>query len=83
MPNTAPPQSPRTAPKGLSRPARIRDLEAAARELAAEYETWLAALPANLAESETADQLTETIEQLTDIADSLDAIDPPRIGRPI
>lgn len=82
MPNTAPHKGPRTAPRGRSRPARIRDLEAAVRELAAEYENWLNALPANLAESEFADQLAEVIEQLTDIADGLDAIEPPRIGRP-
>lgn len=82
MPNTAPPRSPRTASKGRSRPARIRDLEAAVRELVAEYENWLNALPANLAESELAEQLAEVIEQLTDIADGLDAIEPPRIGRP-
>ena len=82
MPNTATPRNPRTASKSRSRPARIRDIEAAVRELVAEYENWLNALPANLAESEFAEQLAEVIEQLTDIADSLDAIEPPRIGRP-
>lgn len=82
MPNTATPKSPPAAPRGRSRPARIRDLEVAARKLATEYETWLAAMPDNLAESATAEQLAEAIEQLTDIADSLDAIEPPRIGRP-
>ena len=82
MPNTAPHKNPRTLSKGCSRPARIRDLEAAVRELVTEYEHWLNALPANLAETELAEQLAEVIEQLTDIADGLDAIEPPRIGRP-
>lgn len=64
----------------LSRPARIHDLEAATRELIVEYQRWLDALPENLAESEMAEQLSGTIEQLEDVAEGLAAIDPPVIG---
>lgn len=75
MPNTSTPSRGR-----LSRPARIHDLEAATRELAIEYQDWLEALPANLAEGEMADQLYQTIEQLEEIAEGLAAIEPPVIG---
>lgn len=64
----------------LSRPARIHDLEAATRELADEYQSWLDALPENLAEAEIAGELSATIEQLEEIADGFAAIDPPVIG---
>lgn len=64
----------------LSRPARIADLEAAAMELAEEYQRWLDALPENLADGEMGAHLTETIEQLEEIAEALAAISPPRVG---
>lgn len=68
-------------PRGrLSRPARIADLEAATKELAVEYQEWLDAIPANLAEGDTGDQLSAAIEQLEEIADALAAIDPPVVG---
>lgn len=73
--------STKTPPRGrLSRPARIADLEAAARELVEEYQGWLDALPENLAEGDTGDQLSTTIEQLEAIADALSDIDPPVVG---
>lgn len=61
----------------LSRPARIRDLEAAARELAAEYRHWLGALPANMV-----DDLARAIEQIEEVADDLANIDPPTCRPP-
>lgn len=82
-PISARPKNQPTTPRKRTRPARIRDLEVAARQLAGEYEAWLAALPDNLAAGEMADQLAEAIEQLTDIADSLGAMDPPRIRRQV
>lgn len=69
-----------TGRRGLSRPARLQDLEAATRELATEYQGWLDALPENLADGEMADRLAETVEQLEEIAEVLAAIDPPVIG---
>ena len=64
----------------LSRPARIADLEAAARELVDEYQRWLDALPENLADGEMGEHLSATIEQLEEIAEALAAIDPPVVG---
>lgn len=68
-------------PRPLSRPARIAALARAAHELAGEYQAWRDALPANLAESPMADELEQVSEQLQAIADELDNLEPPRIGR--
>lgn len=68
-------------PKPLSRPARLAAIEAALRELATEYGSWLGALPTNLAESQLAEQLSEIAESLDAIADEVGALEPPRIGR--
>jgi hypothetical protein len=80
MPNSLAPPRPRRG--RLSRPARIQDLEAAARELAAEYQGWCDALPENQADGEMANHLAETVEQLEEIADALADIEPPVIGAP-
>ena len=82
MPNSSTANRARPARGRLSRPARIQDLEAATRELATEYQAWLDALPDNQAESEMAEHLAQTIEQLEEIADALADIDPPTIGTP-
>ena len=75
--------STKTPPRGrLSRPARIADLGAAARELADDYQRWLDALPENLAEAGMGDDLSTAIEQLEEIAEALAAIEPPRVGGP-
>lgn len=68
-------------PKRPSRTARLAAIEAALRELAVEYGTWLEALPDNLAESQLADQLSEIAERLDAIADEVGELEPPRIGR--
>jgi len=74
--------APRQAePKRPSRPARLAAIEAALRELAVEYSTWLEAMPGNLAESPLAEQLSEMTESLDAIADEVSELDPPRIGR--
>ena len=65
------------ARRSPSRPARLAALLAAAQQLQAEYEHWLAALPDSLAESPIADRLTETVEQLQTAAELLSEIDPP------
>lgn len=73
--------STKTPPRGrLSRPARIADLEAAARELADEYQRWLDALPESLAEGDMGDRLSTTIEHLEEIVEGLAAIDAPVVG---
>lgn len=67
-----------------SRPARLRAIEQALRQIGTEYQDWRDALPENLAGGEMADHLDETIATLEDAADSVWAvtIDPPCIGRP-
>jgi hypothetical protein len=48
------------------------------RTLAAEYQAWSEALPANQAESELADQLAQIVAQLETMADDINALDIPR-----
>jgi hypothetical protein len=47
-----------------SRPAWLRAIEQALRQLGTEYQAWRDALPENLAESAMADHLEETIAAL-------------------
>lgn len=65
-------------PKRKSRLVRLAAIEIEVRSLLREYETWLAALPESLAESEQAARLAEAIEGLGAIAEALGEIDPPR-----
>ncbi len=58
-----------------SRPERWRDAVAELIELQGEYQTWLDALPENLADSKTADALRIICE--FDLSD-LESIEPPR-----
>ena len=53
-PRSPPPRAP---VKPLSRPKRLLHFEAGIRASAKEYQVWLSALPDNLAESQTAEQL--------------------------
>ena len=68
-------------PKPPSRPARLVAIETELRALAAEYQRWQDTLPANLAESQQAEQLAEITETLEAIADDVADLEPPRIGR--
>ena len=77
-PRSPPPKAP---VKRISRPKRLLQFEDGIRALADEYQSWLSALPENLAKSQTAEQLETAIEQLEEIADALADIEPPRIGR--
>lgn len=61
-----------------SRPDRLAAQITALQDLRGEYEHWLDALPDALAESDLADKLTDTIEQLETAADILAGIDLPR-----
>lgn len=62
----------------ISRPARLAALEAAVAALQCEYEEWLESLPESLEGSVQADRLTETIDQLSAVAEALAEIQPPR-----
>lgn len=63
-----------------SRPARLQWLAAEVMKLSAEYQAWLDRLPDNLANSSTAGQLQEVIEQLDEVHAILEAVSPPRVG---
>lgn len=65
-------------PRELSRPARLRGVEEALRDLQREYEDWLESLPESLEDSNTADLLRETIENLETAAETVANIQPPR-----
>ena len=74
-----PPAAP--VPREPSRRARIHALSEEACKLAAEYQNWRDRLPRNLAEGATAARLEEVIAHLDEVAEALDAIDPPVPGR--
>lgn len=61
-----------------SRPARLTAVRSAVVQLFDEYEDWLASVPESLQDSEQAQRLTETIDQLATVIDLLSDIDPPR-----
>lgn len=77
----APQREPPTAPRPPSRSARIQAIVAEVRKLGAEYQNWRDRLPRNLSEGETAARLEEVTAQLDEVADALEAIDPPAPGR--
>lgn len=62
----------------LSRPARLRAIQADLQTLQAEYQQWLEALPDALADGDLADRLADTIEQLEEASELIDAIELPR-----
>lgn len=76
-----PPVAPRKAPPEPSRPKRLAAIERELSSLLGEYDDWLQALPENLAASDNADRLQETIGHLQAALDAVEAIDPPRVGR--
>lgn len=61
-----------------SRPARLAAVRSAVVQLFDEYEDWLAAVPESLQDSDQAQRLAETIDQLAAVIDLLSDIDPPR-----
>lgn len=62
----------------LARPKRLAVVEAELQALIKEYGAWLNAMPANLEESDLAQQLQETIDQLQEALDAVASIEPPR-----
>ena len=64
-----------------SRPARILAHAEDFRKLAAEYQNWLDSLPRNLAEGATAARLEEFIAQLDEVAEAIEGLEPPSVGR--
>lgn len=65
----------RKPPDRRSRPERWRDAVAELRQLQGDYQTWLDALPENLADGKTADALRMICD--LDLSD-LESIEPPR-----
>lgn len=77
----SPPPKPTRAPPHISRPARLLVLARLATDLADEYGTWLAAIPANLSGGALAEELETAISRLEEVVEILESIDAPRIGR--
>ncbi len=77
LPSRVSPRMPR-APRKPTRLERLERLREAAQALLEEYEDWRTSLPENLSTSVTAERLTETVEQLEQVADLLGAVEPPR-----
>ena len=59
----------------LERLERLRD---SVRALLDEYENWQSSLPENLSGSATGERLAETVEQLEQVVELLDAVEAPR-----
>jgi hypothetical protein len=51
------------------------------RDLADEYEAWRDSLPPNLSNGETAARLDTMIAELSEMAERLENMEPPSIGR--
>ena len=64
--------------RSLSRPKRLAAIEQEVQSLLSEYESWAESMPESLADSSQASMLAETIELLTNIADLLGEVSPPR-----
>lgn len=73
-----PPVQVSARPRQKSRPERLRGIEDEFRNLAAGYQHWLEAMPANLSDSELAERLATIAEQLETMADEVGDLDPPR-----
>jgi hypothetical protein len=76
QPQTSP-ASPKSA-KILSRPRRLLVLLVEIQALADEYRAWLEAMPANLANSELAERLEDTVTLYEEAEEVLSRLDPPR-----
>lgn len=64
--------------KSTSRPRRLLALLVEIRALADEYGAWLEAMPANLAHSELAERLEDTVALYEEAEEVLSRLDPPR-----
>jgi predicted RNase H-like HicB family nuclease len=65
-------------PKKRSRPARLVAAENDIRTLLEEYEDWRGRIPEALEDTAQAQSLDDAIEKLTDAAELLAGIEPPR-----
>ena len=61
----------------VSRPARLRNIEAEAEDLLSEYQEWAESLPESLRDTDQGVRLLETIERLELVLQTLMEIDPP------
>jgi hypothetical protein len=73
---SAPPKGPRKK----TRPQRLSAVLTELGSLLDEYTAWRENMPANFQEGEQAQRLDETIDQIQTAIDTLDAIEPPRVG---
>ena len=73
-----PAADPVVSPRPASRPVRLRRVIDMVQALHADYEAWQDSMPASLAESPTGQRLAETVEQLAEVVDLLESIDPPK-----
>jgi hypothetical protein len=78
MAMAAPPTQCAQTGRKVSRPSRLHALEATARILLQEYQSWLESLPDSLEGTTQAEALIETIERLEQAVDLLGEIVPPR-----
>ena len=72
------PKAPARRPKRVSRPERLARVLSEIQDLAEGYQAWLDRMPPNLAESDQAERLQETIDLFQQAVEALDQIDPPR-----
>lgn len=73
-----PPVPDSARPRQKSRPERLRGIEDELRDLAAGYQHWLEAMPANQSGTDLAERLEAIAEQLEILADEVGDLDPPR-----
>jgi len=72
-----PPPSANTSRRPASRPKRLAQVRRTIQELQSEYEAWLESLPDSLQDADQVQRLTETIDQLDEVASILTDIQPP------
>lgn len=68
----------RVSPRPRSRPERLRAVQAEVQNLCDEYQRWFEALPDALQDTEIAELLETTIEQLGEVSEALCGIELPK-----
>ena len=76
-PMRAPPPLPARKRK-VSRPARLTLIEELLQALLDEYVDWQSQIPESLVDSAQAQSVAQTIDQLTEMVESIATINPPR-----
>jgi len=65
-------------PKRRSHSSRLVAVELELRDLADAYRNWRDTMPENMGDSQLAEDLEEVTEQLDNLADEVNALEPPR-----